>query len=212
MARISKGILGGFSGTVGTVVGGTWKGISYMRSQAVRKNTTSTAKQKAQQQRFSVAARFIQLMPNLLMVTFKNYAVKMTGVNSALGYTLRNAVTGTYPNAAIDYTKVLMSRGDIPNATSPAAAAAGSGKLHFSWTDNSGIGKAMATDSSILVAFCPATNQCIYNTSGAARSTGTATLDVAVLTGKQVHTYIGFISQDGQDIASSIYTGLITVS
>lgn len=32
MGTIKQGILGGFSGKVGTVVGGTWKGISYMRS------------------------------------------------------------------------------------------------------------------------------------------------------------------------------------
>lgn len=32
MGTIKKGILGGFSGKVGTVVGGSWKGISYMRS------------------------------------------------------------------------------------------------------------------------------------------------------------------------------------
>ena len=32
MGTISKGILGGFSGKVGTVIGGNWKGIDYMRS------------------------------------------------------------------------------------------------------------------------------------------------------------------------------------
>jgi hypothetical protein len=38
MGKISKGILGGFSGTVGTVVGGKWKGIDYMRSKpSIRK-------------------------------------------------------------------------------------------------------------------------------------------------------------------------------
>jgi hypothetical protein len=30
MGTIKQGILGGFSGKVGTVVGGTWKGIHYM--------------------------------------------------------------------------------------------------------------------------------------------------------------------------------------
>ncbi len=32
MGKIKQGILGGFSGKVGTVIGGNWKGISYMRS------------------------------------------------------------------------------------------------------------------------------------------------------------------------------------
>ena len=34
MGTIKQGILGGFSGKVGTVVGSSWKGISYMRGQA----------------------------------------------------------------------------------------------------------------------------------------------------------------------------------
>jgi hypothetical protein len=32
MGIVKKGILGGFSGKVGAVVDGSWKGISYMRS------------------------------------------------------------------------------------------------------------------------------------------------------------------------------------
>jgi len=34
MAKIEHGILGGFSGKVGTVIGGTWKGIDFMRSKS----------------------------------------------------------------------------------------------------------------------------------------------------------------------------------
>jgi len=32
MGTIRKGVLGGFSGKVGTVVGSSWKGVSFMRS------------------------------------------------------------------------------------------------------------------------------------------------------------------------------------
>ncbi len=39
MGTISKGILGGFSGKVGTVVGGSWKGIDYMRSRSGRRTS-----------------------------------------------------------------------------------------------------------------------------------------------------------------------------
>lgn len=34
MGTIKQGILGGFSGKVGTVAGSSWKGISYMRGRA----------------------------------------------------------------------------------------------------------------------------------------------------------------------------------
>ena len=35
MGTIKQGILGGFSGKVGTVVGSTWKSVHYMRALAV---------------------------------------------------------------------------------------------------------------------------------------------------------------------------------
>ena len=34
MGIINQGILGGVSGTVGNVVGGSWKGINYLRVKA----------------------------------------------------------------------------------------------------------------------------------------------------------------------------------
>jgi hypothetical protein len=75
MGRISKGILGGFSGTVGTVIGGTWKGIDYMRSQPSRRTTTSSQRQKEQQAKFGLMIKFQSTMNNLLNYSFKSYAV-----------------------------------------------------------------------------------------------------------------------------------------
>src|SRR5438045_1232963 len=97
MGTIIKGILGGFSGTVGTVIGGNWKGIDYMRSKGTNRNRTPTEKQLTQQLRFALAIRFLQPMTGLLHIGFNDFAVKKTGVNSALSYTLKTAVGGTYP-------------------------------------------------------------------------------------------------------------------
>ena len=57
MGTISKGILGGFNGTVGTVVGATWKGITYMRSKADRRSFTPSQKQLEQQAKFGLVMR-----------------------------------------------------------------------------------------------------------------------------------------------------------
>jgi hypothetical protein len=138
MGIISKGILGGFSGTVGTVIGGTWKGITYMRSQPARRSSEATQAQLEQQAKFALAIRFVSLFGNLFMISFRNYAVKMTGTNNALSYTLKNAIAGTYPNYEIDYSNVLVSRGDLPNVLNPTAAPSGTSDITFSWTSNSG--------------------------------------------------------------------------
>lgn len=49
MGTIQKGILGGFSGKVGSVIGGNWKGIDYMRSVANKRSFIPSQKQLEQQ-------------------------------------------------------------------------------------------------------------------------------------------------------------------
>ncbi len=211
MGIISKGILGGFSGLVGTVVGGTWKGIPYMRSLPTSKRSVFSQPQLAQQAKFSLAVKFLQSMTGLLTVSFSDFAVRMTGFNNALGYTLKNAVTGSYPIYSIDYSLALVSRGDLPNAISPEAVSTVAGQVNFVWTDNSGVGKAAATDKAILAMYCPDRKQCIYTTLGADRSAESDVMSAPSFSGQQVQTYVGFISADGKNIASSIYTGQVTV-
>lgn len=212
MAKFSKGILGGFSGKVGNVVGGNWKGVDYMRSKSSFKNLNPSDAQLAQQLKFGMCIRFLQTMSGLLEQSFNNFAVKKTGVNSALSYTLKNAVTGVYPLFSIDYANVLVSRGDLPNVLAPSIVMGAGSQLVYSWTDNSGVGVAKPTDKAMPVAYCPSLNQCIYITSGADRSSLTDTLNLAAFSGKTVETYLGFVSDSGLNVASSIYTGSVVVS
>ena len=211
MAIINKGILGPISGTVGTVVGGSWKGISYLRSQSTSRRTSFSQAQLEQQAKFSTVMKFLQPMTGLLSTSFREYAVEMSGFNNAMRYTLKNAIAGAYPAYTIDYSLALVSRGDLPNGGNPSAASTVAGTVAFQWTDNTGVGKAQSTDPSILVVYCPARNQCLFTTAGAARSTGADSLAVSSFSGEQVQTFIGFISADGKNIAGSIYTGAVTV-
>ncbi|HET7117527.1 MAG TPA: DUF6266 family protein [Hanamia sp.] len=211
MGTIQKGILGGFSGKVGNVVGGSWKGIDYMRSKGNRRTTTTSQRQKEQQVKFGIIARFQQPLSNLFAISFKSFAVKMTGTNSAMSYNLRNGITGVYPAYAIDYSNILVSRGDMPNAGSPAAAAGAAGIVTFSWLNNAGSGKAKDSDKAIMVVYCEELQQSIFTAAGPDRSAGTAGFDVSAFSGKQVQTWLGFISENEREVATSVFTGAINV-
>ena len=104
MGTFQKGILGGFSGKVGTVIGGNWKGIDYMRSKGSNGNKNPTLPQLSQQLKFALCIRFLQTMSGLVELGFKNFAVQKTGINSALSYLLQNAVTGVYPTFNIVFS------------------------------------------------------------------------------------------------------------
>ena len=212
MGTIQKGILGGFSGKVGTVIGGTWKGIDYMRSKSSRTNFTASPKQLEQQLKFALIMRLVQPMAGLLEISFRDFAVKMTGVNNAFSYNYQNAISGVYPSFTIDYTHVLVSRGQLPNAVGPTVTSGAGSLLTFSWADNSGVNTAKADDQAILVAYCPSLRQVIYTTAGGMRSALTGTLNATAFSGLPVETFIGFISADGIEVASSYFTGEVTVS
>ena len=211
MGTLTKGILGGFSGTVGPVIGGTWKGISYMRSKPSKRSGKFSIEQLEQQMKFSIIVHFLQTLTPLVEIGFKNFANGMTAFNSAFSYNLRNAITGISPDFEVDFTKALLTRGDLPNATAPAATTT-SNQVFFTWTDNSGIGKALPTDKSILVVYCKALETSIYTYTGPQRSAAAAQLDVSRFAQQTVETWIGFISEDESEVSNTVYTGELVIA
>lgn len=211
MATFEKGILGGFSGKVGTVIGGNWKGIDYMRSKANKRTFVPTQKQLEQQLKFALIMRFLQPMSALLEISFHDFAVQQTGTNSAFAYNYKEAITGTFPDYAIDYAKALVSRGNLPNVLGPSVIAGAGSYLVWSWTDNNS-STANPDDQAILVAYCPEMRQAIFTANGGKRSELTADLNALTFKGKTVETYIGFLSVDGRNSAISIFTGEVMVS
>ncbi len=211
MARISKGILGGFTGKVGTVIGGNWRGVDYIRSKSTnRKSGVLTEKQKSQQAKFGMMHTFLQTMKDVIELGYKDHAIRMTALNSALSYNLKNAVSGVYPDFAILYPQVQISRGTLPNVVAPVATAGPAGTVNFNWTDNSGTGKATGSDNAILVVFCEALQRTVY-VINPLRSDQTGNLPVGAFSGHAVQTWISFVTADGKDIATSIFTGVVNV-
>lgn len=212
MGIIKKGILGGFSGAVGPIVGSSWKGISYMKSLPAKKLNTSSVAQIEQQLKFSLIIHFLQTFTALLELTFKSYANEMTAFNSVFSYNIKNAVTGISPDFVVDYPNALVSRGNLPNAIGPTATAGLGGTIVFAWADNSGTGNALPTDNAVLAIYCESMSNSIYTTGNTTRSELTETLDVAAFRGKVVQTWIAFISENGLEASNSFYTGQLTVS
>ncbi|MBI9069834.1 MAG: hypothetical protein JEZ09_21250 [Salinivirgaceae bacterium] len=213
MGKINQGILGGFSGKVGNVIGGNWKGIDYMRVKPASVANPQTEGQVDQRAKFSTVLRFLQPMTDFVRVGFKLYATKMTQFNSAMSFNLKNAITGTYPNFSIDFSKALVSRGALTGATGANAESNSSEEVEFTWSDNSSSGNANANDKAILLVYNADKNMAIYDTAGAIRSTGVQTLILpAKFSGEDVEAFIGFISDDGKEVSNSAYVGSVTVA
>ena len=212
MARIHNGIMDKFSGKVGTVIGGSWRGIHYMRGKPTpRVPKKATPKQLAQRKKISLASSFAYSLKTLYELSFKKFAIEKTGTNCAVSYLSTNAITGSYPDLALDMSKVLVSRGELPGVVTPNVTSTGEGILQFTWTNNSEAEGAQFNDRAIVVAYCSALKTGIYTTVGATRKAGIINLDVQRFSGQRVHTYIGFMTEDGEAASDSVYTGQLMV-
>lgn len=81
MGKILQGILGGFSGKVGPVVGASWKGIQYMRAYVVPANP-NTAGQQTQRTSFAVMVALARDVLSTLINTYWDPFVSgMSGFN-----------------------------------------------------------------------------------------------------------------------------------
>jgi hypothetical protein len=208
MGTINQGILGGFSGKVGTVIGGSWKGINYMRGKAASISNPQTEAQLDQRARFGAALKFLQPLTAFLRVGFKNYAVRMTAFNSAMSYNLNNALTGTYPDYSIDYASALVSRGSLPGALNPEVSSTAASVIDFTWDDNSTDSNATTDDKVLLVVYNPAKQQAVTVVGGNARTEGSQAVTVpASFTGDQVQCYIAFQNASQSVLSNSQHVG-----
>ena len=139
MAKLPQGILGPVSGSVGTIVGASWKDIDYIRSKSTKPKGDPSPAQLDNEYKFSAVINFVSTMTELLNQTFSKYAVGMSESNAAFSYNYTNAITGTSPDYSIDYVNALVSRGDLMNASAISATMTNKA-VNFTWIDNTGLG------------------------------------------------------------------------
>lgn len=92
MGKIKKGILGGFSGKTGTVVGGSWKGIDYMRSLATSVANPKTSAQVTVRSNFSTLVSIMSGANSILKASNWNDAKKQSAFNAGVRINYDNAI------------------------------------------------------------------------------------------------------------------------
>ena len=214
MGKFSKGILGGFSGKVGNVVGARWRGQDIMRSLPQRGNYVPTTAQLDQRVRFKTAIGFVTPIKNILSSYYGKQQGDKSAFNLATGYVLKEALLpdglGDY---TIDYPKVLIAKGDLRGLANGAVVAAASQELTITWDDNSGQGNAATTDELVVVVYCEALD--LFETANPAGTRDLTTVQMplpAYWAGQQVQVWASFVTADKQLAATSTFLGAVTVS
>ena len=212
MGTYNKGILGAFSGKVGPVVGATWRGKDVMRSLPKKTNRLATAFQQQQRSKFSMTTEFLSGVQPVIKRYFGSDTGLKTRRNQAMSYLMKEAIVFNDPNYEWDYTKILISKGDLLGINNGAVTAGTGQNLDFTWTDNSGQGEAAATDQ-LVVVYEPTSKATVYSLNAGDRSGESATLSLPnFLSGLEVQVWSTFVSTDDKLFATSLYLGAVTVS
>ena len=207
MGKINKGILGGFTGKVGSVVGAFWKGIAYMRSLAGSTHNPKSAKQTSQRLKFAMMSTFLSRILGFINVGFHDQAKGMTESDAAFKFNFHNAIGGTFPDFELLYNKFLVSKGNLDLPYSPSALI-DSQTVNVSWTDNSGISKALATDQAMILVYNSAKGQAVYNLNAGNRQERQASLALPTAwNGDSVDIWMAMRQADSTLTSDSAYLG-----
>ncbi|TDX86158.1 DUF6266 family protein [Epilithonimonas xixisoli] len=212
MATFNKGILGGFSGKVGTVVGANWRGKDVMRSLPKPSQKEPTEKQLLQQAKFKLAVAFLQPLKTIQSQYFGSGSGVKSRVNMATSYTINEATQVVAGVPELVYNKVLITKGELTGFQNAILSTQAGGFLELEWEDNSTQGNASPTDEVSLVSYCKDLNDFQIFESIVMRSDLIAGVTLpSFCTGKSVEVW-AFLNTEKRTFASnSFYLGEHTV-
>ena len=198
MGKIKQGILGGFKGKVGTVIGSSWNGIAYMKGQPQSVKDAKSAAQIAQRDFF----REVQDLVGQLAFLFPS---------SPSGMTRRNAIVQQLCAASlveadgkhVDLANI-NSIGNAPTADMPDVSVAADGdSLAISWDGDSDF-RAEHGDEYPTVFVANVTKKKIFlvNSTAVIGTTGSQSFNVGLAAyGEAADTFSGFMLATGSKIA-----------
>ena len=212
MARITKGILGGFSGKVGTIVGANWRGQDIIRSTPKPSSRPPSEKQVLQQAKFRLVIRFLRPVKTIQSRYFGSGSGSKSRVNMAVSYTINEAIQMVADVPELIYNKVLFTKGDLAGFQNVAAVPQTGNIVRFTWEDNSAQGNANTTDKVNAICYCEELGTFEIFESAAERSILIADVTLpAYYAGKEIQVWVFLNDAKGKLACNSSYLGVFTM-
>lgn len=200
------------SGSIGNEVWYIRNGINYKRKKAVSVSNPKTQGQLDHRARFTALIKFLQPLKDLLRVGFESQTGNMSAFNAAMSCNYKTAIGGAYPEFRIDYSKVMVSCGKLTGAFHPAVTSTITGKVDFTWEDNSCFDDAWADDRVMLVVYSIDRQEAVTIIGGHFRAGGSQRIALpALFSGDEVQCFIGFQNARQSIVSDSKYVGGLVV-
>lgn len=206
MATIKQGILGAFSGKVGSVVGSSWKGIAIMKALPASVANPRTAKQVIQRGKMSSAVKFAKaVLPEVIKPLNDRFVSRMSGYNSFIQNNIACFEGGQLSKPENLKISPSMNKAQLIDAI------AAEGKVHkrtASFTSDAGEGFALATDVCYFVGHDPETGEVWGGKCDGIREDGKVEFDIpSNLAGSDdpVDLWFSFMRADGTVVFATSY-------
>jgi hypothetical protein len=204
MGVIKRGILGGFSGSVGNVVGSSWKGIAVIKSKPLSVANPDTAAQQVQRGAMTNVVAFAkEILVDIIKPLCDRFASGMSGFNL---FTQRNIAlfdaVAPSPVASLILAQgpvtdlyLLVATVDVSLATAKCV-----------WNNNTGVGDALASDECYIVVYNETLNTFALITGFTRISAeGTAVIPAGTAVGNVIRIWGSFRRADGTKVSNTVY-------
>jgi hypothetical protein len=205
MASYEESIFGAISGRHGTAVASkTADGKKLIRMYRVPSNPNTPA-QVAQRDKFGFVNAELSPLREIFKVSFRN----KKGMNLAVSYALKNAVTNSGQNLSIDYSKLSFAWGSIQLPDQIGASVQTGNAIKIDWDSTLRVEDEIP-DELNLVCMNSGSKFTILRESVALRNASTVTLELPeIWEGKEVHCWAYFSTPENNLTSVSTYLGLL---
>jgi len=204
MAKINQGILGGFSGKVGGVVGSSWKGIAVMKAKPLSVANPRTAGQVINRSKFSGVSQLgSQLLGSIVKPFWDKNAQQQSGFNVFVATNKNNYNDDGTPILG----SIILSTGNIGvQGVAGYTYLAGDEFVRMDWDQEDLPNNALETDL-VYGVVLDASNKVLGVFSDGVKSRGSDVVDVVIsrplIAGEKIGAYLFFKRIDGSAQSAS---------
>ena len=203
MGKIKQGILGGFKGKVGTVIGASWNGISYMRGIAQSVRNANTPAQQKQRAFFKEVMDLVGQLSDEQMAFLVPSAPKGMTRRNLLAQQIAAVAVDNGDTKSVDLANI-NSLGNAATADMPDVTITAAGEnLTVSWNGDSDF-RAEHGDEYPVIFVANVTKKKVYLVPSTATigTTGAQSFNVGLAAyGEAEDTFSGFMLATGKKIA-----------
>lgn len=210
MAILHHGILGGFSGKVGNIVGYRYKNQYCIRQMPRKSIKPAGNKQLSQRAKFKLSMALISPLRDQLRQLPEKRKRRISAFNYCLSKVLTEVIVGTYPEYSFNYAALQLSSGSLSPGHCHSVYET-QNDLIFSWCPD--IPDFYSARRLYMLAYNPLRNQWVCDNLELRSDDfmGMLSLPCSFI-GEQVETYMYFTKTNGKAVSDSIHLGTVNLA